>query len=525
MSGEAKARWPLLVGGVALAVHLGCLANGFALDDVPLVRDNLAVRSFAHVPALFLEPYWNVPGESYGLYRPLTIASFAINRALAGPEPWGFHLANVLLHAAAAALAWMAIRGAGTHYGGALAGAGLFAVLPVHTEAVANIAGRAELLAAVLVLAAWLAHRRARAGGSPRTIAGAAGLYLAAMLAKESAVLAPLLFACEDALAAREGGAGDRRSIATRYGAYAASLGVALALRWAALGTHQTAESAVFLDNPAAAAGTVTRVLTALWVQTKLLALCAWPRTLVSDYSFDAIPLVRSLGDPRALAGLATAVSVGGAIVWGWRHSRPVAISALTWTIFAAPSSNLFVPAGTIMGERLAYLPSLGACLIVGHLGAAAVARAAEPAARRRRGWAVGAITVLLASAMALRTLARVPAWKDNLTLATGDVVLEPRSAKLQAGAGIFLAAAGRSAEAEDHFLRALEIYPDYAQIHYNLAVLLARRGDDAGDEQHLRRAIAIAPGAPQPYKALAELLDRSGRQAEAEQVRATTPR
>jgi len=128
-------------------------------------------------------------------------------------------------------------------------------------------------------------------------------------------------------------------------------------------------------------------------------------------------------------------------------------------------------------------------------------------------------------TAMAARSVARVPAWKDNLTLATTDVVSQPRSAKLQAGAGIFLAANGRAADAEDHFRRALEIYPDYAQIHYDLGVLLARRGAPAEAEEHLRRAIALAPSNLQPYEALAALLDRAGRRDEAASVRAEAPR
>jgi tetratricopeptide (TPR) repeat protein len=493
MSTRTSPWWPLAVAACAVLVHLGALANGFTLDDVPLVRDNPAIASLSGVPRLLVSPYWVVPGEHYGLYRPLTVVSLALNRAVLGPGPFGFHLVNVLLHAAVAALAWFALRRAGTHYGTALAGGLLFAVHPIHAEAVANVAGRAELLAAAFSIGAWLAH-----GAGARGRWGAAALYLGAALSKESTLAAPLLFAADDAL-----GEKPRRFTIARYLPYAAAAAVALALRAAALGSHQAAEATIALDNPAAGAGTLPRVLTALWVQVRYLALCVWPRQLSSDYSFDAIPTVRTLADPRALAGLVFAAAFVAALVCGFRRSPVVARSALIWSVFMLASSNLLFPAGTLMAERLAYLPSLGFCLLAGHLGAGLAARG-----RAARVAAVGASAVAIAL-LSTRTWARVPAWKDNLTLATTDVATYPRSAKLQAGAGICLEEAGRDAEAETHLRHAVEIDPTYAQMHYNLGVLLARRG--ATDEAivHFRRAIELVPDNPMPRRALADLMRR----------------
>jgi tetratricopeptide (TPR) repeat protein len=482
--------WPVLVAAVAVLVYAPALRNGFALDDVFLVENNPAIASAANIPKLFLLPYWDAPGESYGLYRPLTIASLAVDRAVMGAGPLGFHLTNVLLHAGVAALAWFALRRAGTRYGTALAGAGLFAVLPVHSEAVANIAGRAELLAALFVLSAWLAHRRGNR-------IAAAALYFCALLSKESAILAPALFLLDDTVRDRHG----IRALAPRYAGFAAALVVMLLLRVVALGPHQTAEGTIALDNPAAAAGFGPRIATALWVQLKYALVCVFPRRLVSDYSFDAIPVARGLGDPRALAGLAFAGAVFAAGAWGFARCRPLMLAAALWIVFALPSSNLLFPAGTIMAERLVYLPSLGICLAVGH----AVASGAVGGSRVRR-IAIVAATLVAVLGYSARIIARIPDWKNNLALATADVAIAPRSAKLQAGAGIFLADAGRAAEAEDHLRRAVAIYPDYAQMHYNLAVLLARRG--ARDEaiEHLNRAIALAPGNPLPQQLLQRL-------------------
>jgi hypothetical protein len=277
-----------------------------------------------------------------------------------------------------------------------------------------------------------------------------------------------------------------------------------LVLRGVALGVHQSAASTIPLDNPAAAAGSWPRLLTAVWVQLKYALLCLAPWPLVSDYSFDAIPVARTLADPRVLAGLTFLAALAAAAVWGWKHSRPVALAVIVWVVFFLPSANLLFPTGTIMAERLAYLPSLGVCLLIGHVGALAARRGSQKAGRAP-AIAVAAAATFLIGGFAVRTWARIPDWKNNVSLALADVVTMPRSAKLQAGAGMFLAEAGRADEAEIHLRRAVEIYPDYAQMHYNLAVLLLRRG--ARDEAvvHLQRAIDLAPRNPKPRK----LLDR----------------
>jgi Flp pilus assembly protein TadD len=183
-----------------------------------------------------------------------------------------------------------------------------------------------------------------------------------------------------------------------------------------------------------------------------------------------------------------------------------VALAVVVWSVFFLASANVLFPTGTIMAERLAYLPSLGVCLAVGHLGAAFAARQGTAVAMRTRRISVVIAAAVLVATYAVRTNARMPDWKDNVSLATADVAKSPQSAKLQAGAGIFLADAGRAGEAEEHLRRAIAIYPDYAQMHYNLAVLLVRRGARDEAAVHLRRAIELAPGNPLPRRLLEQL-------------------
>ncbi len=509
MTRRAAAIWASIPFLAAALLFSGTRSHDFALDDVPLVRDNPAIRDLGRLPALFREPYWSTPGENYGLYRPVTIASLAVNRALTGEGPAGFHLGNVLLHAIASALAWFVALRLGVHYGTALAASLLFAVHPLRVEAVANVAGRAEILAALFVLAAWLAHRRAAEtrGGAAAGFSLLAGLlWLASVLSKESAILAPAVFAADDLLR-RKAARGRSGAPGAIWGAYALAAFSALVLRANALDGLGGPTATVYLDNPPAFEGTFPRVATALWVHVRYLALLVWPATLSSDYSFDAIPVVASFADPRLWAGGAVAAALGGALAWNWKRGyRTAAIALLAWAAFLLPGSNLLFATGTVMAERLTYLPAFGVFLLAGH-GLAALGAAGK---KRGRGRTTAAAAVALGSALTLacsaRSLVRIPAWKDNRTLATTDVAAVPRSAKLQAGAGIFLAADKRYSEAEPHLREAVRIWPDYAQAHYNLSVLLLARGANEEGIDHLLRANALAPGNPSPVRLLERL-------------------
>ena len=194
------------------------------------------------------------------------------------------------------------------------------------------------------------------------------------------------------------------------------------------------------------------------------------------------------------------------------KHARPVALGIAIWVFGLLPAANLFFVSGTIMAERLAYLPSLGGCLILGHL----VARAHAAVGR---GWPTrvliaGTLAVLLA--LSWGTVRRNPDWKNNATLALRDAATHPRSAKLHAGAGIVLHDRGELDAAETAYRKALTIYPDYAQIHYNLGELLLVRDRKREAIEHLRAAARISPGNPRPRKTLAPLLEQAGATREA---------
>jgi hypothetical protein len=170
-------RWPILIG-VALALYVGALGAGFVWDDL-----------LTAAPARPLRQALTQRTGSW--YRPVVMASFAVDRALWGAWPPGFHATNVALHVAVAGLLASLAHAAGLGAGVSLAAALVFLAHPVQTEAVTYVSGRTDVLCALFALAGLLAWRRTRNGLDVWAVACGAA-FAAALLCKEAAVLLPL---------------------------------------------------------------------------------------------------------------------------------------------------------------------------------------------------------------------------------------------------------------------------------------------------------------------------------------------
>src|SRR2546425_8268632 len=161
-------RWAAVASAiVALAVYANSLQNGLVYDDVHVIVSNEAAHHPLDWRTILRTPSWFLQGNPTIAYRPLTTWTVALDYAVHGERPFGYHLVNVLAHAGVSVLVVLLAASLGLPaLAAALAGA-LFAAHPIHTEVVANIVGRAEILAAGLALLALLWWRAARRGTRP----------------------------------------------------------------------------------------------------------------------------------------------------------------------------------------------------------------------------------------------------------------------------------------------------------------------------------------------------------------------
>ena len=429
-SAPAYLRWgvPAGLGLLCLAVYSNSFATGFPLDNRQLILRDPRVHALTreNLSLILNHTYWWPYGES-GLYRPLTTLSYLLNFAILGngERPAGYHLFNLLFHIANVLLLWRLTWRVTANRWIAVVTAALWAVLPVSTEAVTNIVGRADLMAATASLGAALLYLRVRdefgsASSSVRYAQLAAlGLVIAAgALAKESAVavlgvlvIAEIIWWSPDR---------SPRVLTAAAAACALPLAWWMWQRAGVLGAGGAAEFP-YTDNPMIGAPAWQRLLTALQVIIRYLALLVWPAHLSNDYSYAQIPLAES----TAAGWIGVALLLGGASVafWQARGNRPALFFAAFAFVTFLPASNLLFATGTIMGERLIYLPSAGiiAVVAIGLWQLASIPR-------------MGATTACLVAALGLacgaRTLARNPDWTDDVTLWRSAVRSAPASAK-----------------------------------------------------------------------------------------------
>jgi protein O-mannosyl-transferase len=501
---------PLLLLLVSLLVYSNSLPGGFVHDDKPLVVENRLLREPGGAARIFASGYWTTRDRSVPeLYRPLTIFSLWLNHLAGGLAPFGYHLTNVLLHALVSWLVFqLALRICAAQPAAWAAGL-LFSVHPIHVEAVVEVVGRSELLAAGFSLAALLLHARARFASrvSIGSFVPAAACFLAALFSKESAIALPALLLLTDAaLAPGERGSSGKGRLAWPYLLYGVVALLYLGIRVTVLGAVARSDVRA-LDNPLLALPLVARWETALIALGKYAWLLLWPVSLSADYSGGQIPAASGAGDPRLLASalfLATALG----LVWACRRrDRTLAYSILFFLVALLPVSNLFFLIGTIFGERLLYLPSVGFCLLAG----AVFARL-----RHRARVFATLILVLILSAGSVRTLARNRVWRDDASFARAAARDAPRSPKSQFNLGVFLEEHGDLTGAATAYRAAAALAPAWGDPHFNLGGVLARSGKLPEAIASYRRAFDLSPEDPRVVMNLGYALYQAGRHEEA---------
>ena len=457
---------PIVALVLAIAVHAGSFRHGFVYDDDFVFRSPLLGRPWALSELFLSNGFFSIHDRYTGVYRPLgewsLILNASLSNALTGTpaNPLVFHAANVLLHALATLLVfvWLSkLLGDASRW---LAGVAaiLWAVHPVHIEVVCAVWNRFESLSFIFGAAFLIAYRSRH-----HWISGV--LYLAALGCKESAIAFLPLAVAADALFPIDGRRGRGRPM----------IGPAAALVvWFAVRAHALRFDVVpvpFVENPAAPLALVPRFVMAAHVQLLYLRDQLAPFWLSTDHSFAEIRSGSPMEGPLAAATVLVA-GLASWIAWRLRRSRTeLALGVLGYAFLIAPVSNFVVTIGTIMGDRLVYVPSLFVCLWIASLLSRIPSRS------------LGASTlVVLTAILGVASIRQSRVWKDDLTLFREQVATAPESAKSHGNYGEALRAAGRAREAVAEFEKSIEIYEARPEPHAGLG----RAYEDLGEDPEL---------------------------------------
>lgn len=373
-----RRRWWLLA--MTLLVLVGAssgigIHNGFAYDDVYLIEQNATVQTLHRWWHLFARSYWPAVYGSDG-YRPITMLALSAEWVIGKGSPVIFHATNILLYGITTVIAFW-IASALLPLGAAWLVAALFAVHPVHVEAVANIVGQSELWVAVFLLPAFGVYLRRRLTGQPLAVKHWIIIclcYAVSLFVKEHAIMLPALIVAAEIIVIRD----DQQSLRRRLVALrplVLALTLIAALYLAARSAVKGGEVSGFVPFVAFLAldlSYVNRVLTMIGVVPEWVRLLLWPARLSSEYAPPSIDIAQGPSVVQ-LPGLLLLIGILGLAVLLWKRrtktESAVACFGIAWLCLTLlPSSNFIVPAGIIIAERTLFLPSLGALLAVGAL-------------------------------------------------------------------------------------------------------------------------------------------------------------
>ncbi|HEV8235050.1 MAG TPA: hypothetical protein VGP84_10670, partial [Gemmatimonadaceae bacterium] len=418
-----RTSWPVLLGlvGFAFVLYGNSIPHGYVLDDEMVTTGNTLVqRGVAGIPQMFATSYlYGYTLETDGSYRPLPLASLAVERQLWGNNPHAHHLFNVLWYAATGVLLWLFLRHVlpRLHDAVPLAITLLWLAHPVHTEVVANIKSRDELLSFCFsVVSLLLAFRHNDRGARRDQWLGVTAFFLA-LLSKESA----LTFVAVIPLALHVFTNIRPKLLALRTAPYAAAAVLYLLVRVAVLGGAGLGEPMGVINNsvaaiPSAAEQWATRLVLA----GRYLGLLVFPHPLSWDYSYNEIPAV-GFGNPWVIvSALALAACAAYGVVRVTRRDL-VAFGILYGFVTMALTANVFVAVGATMAERFLYAPSLGFVIAIVFAALRLARLDLAPGRPLPHSPFVPLFAVVLV-AYSAKTIHRNRDWADNFSLFSAGV-------------------------------------------------------------------------------------------------------
>lgn len=521
-----KNSWLALIAGVfAFLLYANTIGNDYAIDDNAVIAANPYVQQgLSGIGGIFSSDVWVGADAEIGYYRPLPLATFAIEHQLWGDNPHVSHFINALLYALTAWLLCMVLMTILSRYNPwfVFATVLLFIAHPIHTEVVANIKSRDELLQFLCFTAALYFLLRVK-GNDLKWLAVACFFYYLALLSKETAligvVLVPgiLYFATE--LKPTE--------IAKRSGAFVVVLLLFLLQKNMALGDVADNATSDIVSFPYSGTGMeLATALTHVYWYIKLLIL---PYPLSYNYAYNQIPAA-GWGAISTLLGAVIVLVAGSVVVYGVKKKSLLSFGLFILFASLIPAMGFVLLKGGILAERFLYVPCLGFCMLLCYglfkvSGLPLFADDKRPVNNALK-W-LGPVLILLA--YSFTTVNRNRDWKDDLTIASTDVQVAGNSCQVRLHYGKKLIDLGVAesdaakkqvyfADGMQQLYAAVSINPHYARAYFKMGYAYqALRTNADSAAYYYQRAIDEAPGYALAYKNLGLLYLSIGRQQLAE--------
>ena len=472
------------------------ISGEFVFDDVTVIQNRPDVKDARNFFNLFVSPYHqNMPKT--GLYRPFTMTSYAINHYI-NDSPAGFHIVNIIIHALNSFLVFCLVNYLFKNKFLSYAVFLLFLTHPIHTEAVTSIVGRAELWAffwSLITIHFYIKKKTVLSLTS----------FLLALLSKEIAItILPVIFYIDWVLVKNKLFLSVRR-----MSFFALPLGVYMVLRYIVLGRYFVEDAVTTLiTNPLKFAPLGERLITAINVLYLYVEKLIWPVRLSADYSYNSIPVISNPLNPYFLFGIVFLSLLLFLLFYKKTNKTELGLGSVFFLFPYLMISNLIKPVGTIMGERLMYLPSLGFILIISCFLSKSVHTIGKKFAY--------AILILIVTLYGARTITRNKDWHDARTLFTATVDTVPDSLVARAALAAVHIKADEWKEAREQLDIARNIHENNSRIQNLLGIVADHDGNYRLAEERYKKSLELNPDSINTHINLAELYIKEGRFEEA---------
>ncbi len=456
----------VLIMAAGFAVYANSLQGELLWDDEGLVLHNPYIKDWKWLPALFTNTLQSGKGDPTNFYRPLQMLSYMADYSLWRLDVVGYHLANVFWHIAAAlALFWLLrliLKNDALSFLTAL----FFVVHPVHTEAVAYVAGRADPMAAAFMFSSFALYLR-----GPAILAWT--VFFLALLCRESALILPGMLLIYHAAF--------KKSISwKRFAGYAVTAVVYLVIR-------QRVLTGVAFEIPKDT--TALERLPGFFIAiVEYLKLLFVPHNLHMEYGGILFPI----SEPKAVFGI---LILAGLVMWAlWSRKRaPLTFFCVSWfVILLLPYSNLYV-LNAYMAEHWLYLPSAGFFILL----------AGNLLRFKKIGWGIAAALVIFYSFVTIR---QNTYWRTSVSLYKRMLELSPYSSRLYNNLAKAYHDAGQDDKLVELLEKAIRIEPQNIEAHINLGNALKHAGRVEESIAAYKRALEINPNHPGSYHNLGVL-------------------
>lgn len=492
---------------VAFFVYFVSIFGGFIQDDTVVIQNDLSIGTFGGVTESLVLPYYKEQKMS-GAYRPVTSLSFAINGLVAGKNAWGYRLMNVLLYICLTGVVYWYLEGffgklsgernngvglsprlpAGADTGFELRNDGkeinlvflvtmLFTLHPIHTEAVNNIVGRSEILAMLLgLLALLMANKRKWEVGIL--------ILVLAVLAKESGIIFFVMFGMILWQSKSE--------ISEKVGVIiymVFSLIGYFGIRLLVLGNGIFSNNATIVENPIKFLPFWDRLLAAFSVMIFGVGKLIFPLNLSYDYSFNQLKYAISIFDFRVILGSGLII-LSGLILIKKRNVNGYKEALMLFWLPQIVTGNFLFATGTIFGERLWLVPSLGFLMLVG-LGVRDLLNDEKKKLLRR---VLLAMTILAVVFFGGRTMVRNFDWLSQKRLFLHDAKYASGSVMAKNNEAAMYYLNKDIVNAKKSLDSASEIFPTYPQLMNNWGMYYLWMGDKAKAREKFEECLKLYP-------------------------------